>query len=84
MNKDVTMYTFSTCPFCIRAKEMLDRENIKYEEIEISNDREKLDVLEQKTGHSTVPQIFVGDKFIGGFDDLMDIHRNGKFNDIFR
>ncbi|MBS4537262.1 glutaredoxin 3 [Clostridium sp. D2Q-11] len=84
MSKEVTIYTFSTCPFCIRAKELLDRENIKYKEIEISNDREKLDVLEQKTGHSTVPQIFVSDKFIGGCDDLMEIHSNGKFNDIFR
>lgn len=83
MSKEVTIYTFSTCPFCIKAKELLENENIEYNEIEISNNREKLKELKKETSCGTVPQIFVGTRFIGGCDDLVEIHRNGEFNEIF-
>lgn len=84
MDKKVTVYTFNTCPFCIKAKNLLDDENIEFNEIDITTDRGKLKELEAKTGSSTVPQIFAGDKFIGGCDDLMELHKSGEFDQVFR
>ncbi|MBS4534320.1 glutathione S-transferase N-terminal domain-containing protein [Clostridium sp. D2Q-14] len=84
MNKEVKLYTFSTCPFCTKAKNLLDKENIKYEEIEISDNIEGLNRLEKFTGCNTVPQIFVNKKFIGGYDDLVELYNEGKFSKIFK
>lgn len=85
MKQNVTMYTFSTCPYCIRAKGLLDQEGIPYHEIEISRHQDKLDELEKQTGCGTVPQIFVGEQFIGGCDDLMALHKNQeRFNNKFK
>jgi len=63
---------------------LLDEEKISYTEIDITNQRNKLKELELKTKYDTVPQIFVGDKFIGGCDDLLELHRIGDFDKIFR
>lgn len=79
----VLIYTFKTCPYCIRAKRLLSKTNIEFEEIDITNDEAKLDELENKTGVGTVPQIFVDGKFIGGCDDLYELYRNNKFPEIF-
>lgn len=84
MSKNITIYTFKTCPFCIKSKELLSKEKVDYTEIEISNQKYKLDELEEKTGIGTVPQIFVNERFIGGCDDLLELHRNGKFDEIFK
>jgi len=83
MNKNVTIYTFSTCPYCIRAKRLMNNKGVKYEEIEISNDKEKLEELKQKTNSGTVPQIFINDKFIGGCDDIVDLHKKDEFDKVF-
>ncbi len=84
MSKKVIIYTFKTCPFCIRAKRLLNNKRIDYEEIDISNQKEKLKELETKTGCSTVPQIFVDDKFIGGCDDIVELHKKGEFDGVFK
>ncbi|ERJ12903.1 glutaredoxin 3 [Haloplasma contractile] len=82
MNKEIIMYTFTTCPYCIKAKKILESEGIEYKEIEISGDDQKLKELEEKTGYRTVPQIFAGDTFIGGSDDLAKIHREGNLTEV--
>ncbi len=84
MSKKVVIYTFASCPYCTRAKRLLYNKGINYEEIEISHQREKLKELEAKTGCSTVPQIFVDDEFIGGCDDIVELHKKGKLDVIFR
>jgi len=83
MEKNVTIYTFKTCPYCIRAKRLLTNKNVAFTEYEISNQDDKLKELEEKTGSGTVPQIFVDDKFIGGCDDLVELYKQGKFDEIF-
>lgn len=83
MGKDVKIYTFSTCPFCTKAKGLLDKENIEYEEIEISGSAEALSKLEEFTGSDTVPQIFVGENFIGGCDEIIDLYNRENFDEIF-
>ncbi|WP_130806422.1 glutaredoxin 3 [Senegalia massiliensis] len=83
MSKKVTIYTFSTCPYCIRAKRLMDNKGVKYEEIEISNNNEKLEELKQRTNSATVPQIFINDRFIGGCDDIVELHKKGEFDKVF-
>lgn len=84
MKKDVIIYTFETCPYCIKAKRLLNDESIDFTEIEISNQKGRLSELKKKTNCSTVPQIFVDDKFIGGCDDVITLHKKGKFDEIFK
>lgn len=84
MNKKVKIYTFKTCPFCIRAKRLLDNKGIDYEEIDISNQKDKLEELEAKTNSSTVPQIFVNDEFIGGCDNIVELHKKDEFDRVFK
>ncbi|MGO1367767.1 MAG: glutaredoxin 3 [Senegalia sp. (in: firmicutes)] len=83
MSKDVKIYTTSTCPFCLRAKRLMDNKGVEYEEIEISNNMEKLEELKKETNSSTVPQIFVDNKFIGGCDEIVALHKKGEFDQVF-
>ena len=66
----VTIYTTSTCPYCKMAKELLTQKGIEYEERMVEFGSEELNNLIEKTNHRTVPQIFFGEEFIGGYDDL--------------
>lgn len=81
--KKVIIYTFETCPFCIRAKRLLNNKGIEFTEIDITNEKYKLYELKTKTNSSTVPQIFIDDEFIGGCDDIVELHKKGKFDEIF-
>lgn len=82
MKKNVVIYTFSTCPYCIRAKELLKSKEVSFTEIDITNKRDELNKLKEKTNCSTVPQIFVNDKFIGGCDDIMALYKEGNLDEI--
>lgn len=78
----VVLYTKSTCPYCINAKKLLESKGVAYEEILFPslNDDEK-EALSQKTnGYRTVPQIFINDTFIGGFDQLNKLNQEGKLD----
>lgn len=67
---EITIYTKSYCGYCRKAKFTLEQEGWSYKEIDITDDPKVLTDLQVKTGMFTVPQIFVGDEFIGGSDDL--------------
>jgi len=76
--KSVTFYSADWCPFCMRAKAILDAREIPYEEVnvdEIPGFRAK---LVEMTGRQTVPQIIIGDEPIGGYDDLARLDRSGE------
>lgn len=77
MNR-VRVYTTQVCPYCIRAKLLLRDRGIAFEEIDVSGNHEMRDWLVQTTGRRTVPQIFIGDEPIGGFDDLRELDRSGE------
>ncbi len=69
---EVTIYSTTVCPYCIRAKQLLERKGVAYKEINLSNEAPEVRVeLMQRTNHRTVPQIFINDQFIGGFDQLI-------------
>lgn len=69
MNK-VTIYTISGCPYCVRAKKYLKERSIEYTEHVYRFDTPQMDALIARTGHETVPQIFFGNRFIGGCEEL--------------
>jgi glutaredoxin 3 len=81
--KEVKMYCWTWCPYCIRAKIMLESKGVPYQEIVIDGDQEALEALTAQTGSRTVPQIFVNGEFIGGCDDLREIDAQGKLEHIF-
>lgn len=80
----VQIYSKKSCPFCVRAKALLDRKGIAYEEIDAEHDDALRTWLVEKTGQRTVPQIFVGDRSLGGFSDIDALEREGKLDAILR
>ena len=78
--KPVKIYTTPICPYCIRAKRLLDTKGVPYDEIDVSvDDRARIDLAE-RTGRRTVPQIFIGEHHVGGSDDLDALERAGKLD----
>ncbi len=78
MNAKVTVYTTRTCPYCHAAKKFLEDKKIAYTEVDVSSDDAMRTKLIKMSGQQTVPQIFSGDKSIGGYDDLVAYYRSGK------
>lgn len=74
----VKVYTTDYCYYCRIAKSLLEKHNIPYEEINISHTPHMRDVLLEKTGEYTVPQIFVDDEYIGQDDELREWIKTGK------
>jgi glutaredoxin 3 len=74
----VKMYSSDVCPFCIRAKALLKQRGVaSIEEIRIDTDPEQRDLMIERTGRRTVPQIFIGDTHVGGCDDLVALDQRG-------
>lgn len=80
---EVIIYSTTVCPYCVRAKQLLERKGVAYKEINLSNEVPEVRMeLMQRTNHRTVPQIFINDQFIGGFDQLYALEREGKLNEL--
>ena len=83
MTATVTMYTSAVCPYCIRAERLLDAKGVKdIEKIRVDLDPEQKVLMMQKTGRRTVPQIYVGETHVGGFDDLYALDQAGKLDPL--
>jgi glutaredoxin 3 len=80
----VTLYTWANCPFCVRAKNLLKSKNISFEEINLDGKDEELKALRERTGFRTVPQIFVGEEFVGGFTELAALDGSGKLDEMLK
>jgi glutaredoxin 3 len=79
----IEIYTTDYCPYCKKAKSLLTQLGLDYKEIDITqNEDDAMDTLIAKTGMSTVPQIFINDKFIGGCDDLFALQKSGKLEEL--
>ncbi|MCB0413699.1 MAG: glutaredoxin 3 [Bdellovibrionales bacterium] len=78
--KPVKMYCTSYCPFCSMASRLLNSKGIDYEEINLDGKPEEKAELIQKTGHMTVPQIFIGNEFIGGYQELAALDASGQLD----
>ena len=83
MTAQVTVYSTNMCPYCVRAKQLLERKGIEYKEVNLSTEAPEVRVeLMQRTKHRTVPQIFIKDQYIGGFDQLYALEREGKLDEL--
>lgn len=78
----VIIYTKPACPYCDYAKQLLDHKKVAYEEVRIDLDAEKRAEVERLSGRRTVPQIFINDQPIGGFDDLSALDKSGKLDSL--
>ena len=78
MAANVEIYTWSTCPYCVRAKSLLDRKGVDYTEYNLDGDEPgRAKMSERANGKRSVPQIFINDQYIGGCDDVHALDRQG-------
>jgi len=79
----IEIYTTSSCPYCVKAKTLLIKKNASFQEIDISNDADLRQAMIQKTGGRTsVPQIFIDGRHIGGCDDLYALDKAGELGKL--
>lgn len=78
--KKVILYSTPNCPYCTHAKQLFESEKIPYEEIRVDLDVEQRHTMEQLSGRRTVPQIFIGGRHVGGFDDLKALYESGELS----
>ena len=79
----VEIYTWRTCPFCIRAKHRLDSKQVSYTEYAIDGDNAARDAMAERSGgHRSVPEIFIDDRHIGGCDELHALERAGELDPL--
>lgn len=78
----VRIYGNSTCAYCGAARMLLAKKGVTYEEINVAKDPDKRSEMEQLSGRRSVPQIFVGDKHVGGFDDLCVLDKSGELDQL--
>ena len=78
----VTLYTTAWCPFCVRAKQLLEQKGSAYHEISVDGQPELRQEMMQRSGQRTVPQIWVGEHHIGGCDELYALERAGRLDTL--
>jgi glutaredoxin 3 len=85
MTAHVLMYSTGVCPYCVMAERLLKAKGVDdIEKVRIDLDPEQRNQMMQKTGRRTVPQIYIGDTHVGGFDDLSALDRAGKLEPLLR
>ena len=82
--RPVVLYTTSFCPYCIRAKQLLDSKQVAYEERSVDGDRQLRAEMSMRAGRTRVPQIWIGDTHVGGCDDLYALERQGKLDALLQ
>jgi len=80
----ITIYTTSYCPYCVQAKALLSRKGVPFEEIPVEGQDALRAWLVEQSGQRTVPQVFVGDRSLGGFSDIDALDREGALDPILR
>ncbi|AWL13222.1 Glutaredoxin-3 [Saliniradius amylolyticus] len=79
----VEIYTKGYCPFCVRAKQLLDSKSVTYTEYSLETQPKlRSEMIERTGGPSTVPQIFIGDHYVGGCDELMAAESQGQLDQL--
>jgi glutaredoxin 3 len=79
---EITIYTTKVCPYCVRAKMLLQKKGVTYQEIDASDDKVREAMIVKAGGKRTVPQIFIGGKHIGGCDDLYALDGKGELDKL--
>ena len=79
----ITIYSTAICPYCVAAKNFLSSKGKQWREVRIDMDPAERDRMVAITRRTSVPQIFVGETHVGGYDDMMALHRAGKLEPLF-
>jgi len=77
---NIIIYGTETCSYCTAARMLLKKKGLKYEDILVSRDAGKREEMIARSGNQSVPQVFIGDQSIGGFDELYALERNGELD----
>ena len=80
----VTLYVSDWCPYCQRAKNLLMQKKVTFSEIDVEEDEKSREEMIARSNRRTVPQIFIGDKHIGGCDDLIALDRSGELDRLIQ
>jgi glutaredoxin 3 len=81
---EVVVYTTRWCPYCIRAKGLLNRKGISFNEVPVDGDRALREDMAGRAGRTSVPQIWIGDQHIGGCDELYALERAGRLGPMLQ
>jgi glutaredoxin 3 len=79
---EIVIYTSQTCGYCQRAKRLLERKGVSYDEIRVDIDPERWREMSARSGRDTVPQLFIGERHVGGFDDMVDLDLDGELDTL--
>ena len=78
----IEIYTTPTCPYCHAAKSLLDDKGVSYQEVTVLDPELRAVMTERANGRRTVPQIFIGETHVGGYDDMAALDRQGKLDPL--
>ncbi len=84
MSDGITLYTTRFCPYCIRARSLLGKKNVSYSDIGVDGRPELRREMMERSGRHTVPQIWIGERHVGGYDDLAHLERQGELDDLLQ
>jgi glutaredoxin 3 len=80
----VKMYITNNCPYCIRAKNLLDHKNIAFDVVDLTGQPEEIQALKNRTHWKTVPQIFINNKLVGGYTELAELDSSGELDILLK
>ena len=78
----ILIYSTGMCPYCVRAKQLLRHKGVSWTELHIDGDRALMREMLERSGQRTVPQIFIGDRHVGGFDELVKLDALGELDSL--
>jgi glutaredoxin 3 len=81
---EIVIYSTQVCPYCVAAKNFLKSKGLEWREVRIDLDPAEREKMVAKAKRTSVPQIFVGETHVGGYDDMMALHRAGKFEPLLQ
>lgn len=79
---EIVIYTAAFCGYCAGAKSLLGKKGVEFTEIRIDKEAGKREEMEQRARRDSVPQIFIGERHVGGFDDLVDLDMDGELDEL--
>ncbi len=83
--KNVTIYSSENCPYCVKAKQLLESKKVEYKELRVDKNPELVaEVVKKSGGRKTVPQIFIGDHHVGGCDELYALEQEKKLDSMLK
>ena len=78
----IRMYSTQICPYCIRAERLLNNKGVQVDKILVDRNPQEMNTMVEITGRRTVPQIFIGDRHVGGYDDLVELDIEGELDPL--